>query len=353
MKVTMKLKVLGAASFSLVALTLFPASAIACTCVILNDTCRPLATATAIFEATVESIQFAAPSKTTGNFMAGAASSTMLSNQVRLISVRDLKLWRGAAPKTIVTALDSAACGYDFKIGTRYLIVGERDGDDTVVVTRCGLTRPLTEAQGLLNYLDNATRTSVWPMMVWGEVKRASRWTDFEREYVPVSAARVTLKGPVERSVVTGQDGRYVATDLQPGRYSIILTPPPGAPELLADRRLEEVTLAAEPARACSEIDLFFSIASEISGVVTDELGVPQRGVFLSLRLADQRDLSRGAAGQGYTTDKDGRYRFNNLPPGRYQMFLNPESLPGTPGAPIIVLALGEKITLEPLRIRR
>ena len=144
-----------------------------------------------------------------------------------------------------------------------------------------------------------------------------------------------------------------MVTDLQLGRYSIILTPPPGAPELLADRRLEEVTLAAELAKACSEIDLIFSIASEISGVVTDELGVPQRGVFMSLRLADQRDLSRGAAGLGYTTGADGRYRFNNLPPGRYQVFLNPETPPGSTEAPVITLALGEKIALAPVRIRR
>jgi hypothetical protein len=321
--------------------------------VILNDTCRPLATAAAIFEATVESVQFSAPSATTGDLMAGAASSTMLSNLVRMVAVRDVKSWRGSAPKTIVTAPDGASCGFDFKVGTRYLVVGERAGNDAVAVTRCGLTRPLTEAQGLLSYLEQATRTSVWPLTIWGEVTRASRWIDFAREYVPVSGARVTLKGPVERSVVTQQDGRYVVPDLQPGRYSIILTPPAGAPELLAGSRVEQVTLAAEPAKACAEMDLILSIASEIAGVVTDELGVPQRGVFVSLRLADQRDLSRGAAGQGYTTDKDGRYRFNDLPPGRYQVFLNPQSLPGSSDAPVIVLALGEKITLEPLRIRR
>jgi hypothetical protein len=284
--------------------------------------------------------------------MTGAASSTMLSSRVRLVTVRDLKSWRGDAPGVIITAPDSASCGYDFKVGTRYLIFGEREGD-RVAVSRCGLTRPLADAQGLLNYLEKTKQSSSWPLTIWGEVTRASRWIDFEREYVPVSGATVTVKGPVERSIVTGQDGRYVVTDLQSGRYSIILTPPPGAPQLLADKRVQEVTLTAEPAKACSEVDLVFSIGSEISGIVTDDSGAPVSGVFLSLRLADQRDLSRGAAGLGYTTDKEGRYRFTDLPPGRYQVFLNPRSLPGSPEAPVIVLALGEKITLEPLRIRR
>jgi hypothetical protein len=348
----MKRNGLTVASFCLSALTLFPAAAQACTCVILNDTCRPLATAAVIVEATVESIQFVSSPTAPGSLIAGAASGTFLSNQVRLVTVRDVKSWRGAVPKTIVTAADGASCGYDFKVGARYLVVGDRDGSDTLVVSRCGLTRPLSEAQGLLNYLQKAIAASAWPMVVWGEVTRASRWTDFAREYVPVPGARVTLKGPVERSVVTGQDGRYLVSDLQAGRYSIIAAPPPGTPELLMDTFMQ-VEIGSEPAKACSEIELIFSIASEISGVVVDENGVPQRGVFLSLRLADQRDLSRGAAGLGYTTGADGRYRFNNLPPGRYQVFLNPETLPGSTEAPVITLALGEKVALAPVRIRR
>ena len=348
----MKLNGLSIASSFLAALTLLPAAAHACTCVILNDTCRPLSAAAVILEATVESVQFVSSSTAPGSLIAGAASGTFLSNQVRLVAVRDVKSWRGSAPKAIVTAADGAACGYDFKVGTRYLVIGDRDGSDTLVVSRCGLTRPLSEAQGLLNYLQKAMTASRWPMVVWGEVTRASRWTDFEREYVPVAGARVTLKGPIERSIVTGQDGRYVLSDLQAGRYWIIATPPQGTPELLMDNSIQ-LEIGSEPAKACSEIDLIFSITSEISGVVVDENGVPQRGVFLSLRLADQRNLSRGAAGQGFTTGADGRYRFNNLPPGRYQVFLNPEALPGSTEAPVITLALGEKIALAPVRIRR
>ena len=343
---------LSAASFCLSALTLFPAVAQACTCVILNDTCRPLSAAATIVEATIESVQFVSSSMAPGTLMAGAASGTFLSNQVRVVTVRDVKSWRGSGPKAVVTAADSAACGYDFKVGTRYLVIGDQDGGDTLIVSRCGLTRPLSEAQGLLDYLQKAIPASRWPMVVWGDVTRASRWADFAREYVPVAGARVMLKGPVERSVVTGPDGRYVISDLQAGRYRIIAVPPQGTPELLTDNSIE-LEIGPEPAKACSEIGLIFSIASEISGVVVDDKDVPQRGVFVSLRLADQRDLSRGAAGSGYTTGADGRYRFNNLPPGRYQVFLNPETLPGSTEAPVITLALGEKITLAPVRVRR
>ena len=343
-------KAIIATIVTVAALVIRPAVAKACTCMAPVKTCGVLTGAASVLEATVDSIRLVPSPIPQAALASGAASFSTFSNDVRVVTLRDVKAWRGAGSTTVITARDSASCGYEFEIGTRYLIVADAATGGHLAVSRCGLTRRLSEAQGLIDYIRLLGATgSRPPIRVWGQVMRATRWIDFTREYTGVADARVTLDGATRRSIRTGPDGRFVAADLPPGRYRATVTAPSPLP--LGRSRPWDFELGATSATACLELDFVVPIESSISGVVVDERGQPVRGVFVRLHLPDQRDYSRGWAGGGYTTDALGRYEFKDLPPGRYAIGLHE---PGDPApATIVSLRLGERLILQPLIVRR
>ena len=320
----------------------------ACTCVGPLDTCAVLASSAVVLEATVESIEATTASM---NMVPGSPSFAVRSHRVRL---RDVKTWRGSAPAFVITPADGAACGYEFRVGTRYLIAGERASEGRLEVHRCGLTRPLAESKGLIDYLALAAASERVRIRVWGQVTRAVRWVDFAREFTGVPAARVAFDGPTPLSVQTDAAGRFVVDDLRPGRYRITVAPPATIPEL-GPIHSSEFEIGTGAAAACRELDFVAPIKSSLSGVVLDETGRPLSGVFVTLRLPDQRDLSRGAAGAGFTTDTQGRYEFRDLPPGRYAVALSPLGRRSDQllEERIVILRFGERVTLDPLVVRR
>jgi hypothetical protein len=249
-----------------------------------------------------------------------------------------------------VTAADGAACGYEFQIGMRYLIVADGTTGGYLAVSRCGLTRPLDEATGLVDYLRLSGATgSRPPIRVWGRVTRAARWIDFAREYTGVPDVQVTIEGPTRRSMRTGPNGHFVAADLAPGRYRATVTAPSAMP--LGPVEPWDFELGTTPDSACLELNFVVPIESSISGVVIDERGQPLGGAFVTLHLPDQRDHSQGSAGGGFTTDAQGRYEFKDLPPGRYAIGVGTSRDPAA--ATIVSIRLGERLVLRPLIVRR
>jgi len=329
-----------------------PPAVSACTCVMSPGNCAGIAAADAVFEATVESSELRATPTPPSELLA-----------VRVITLRDLKTWRGGPQTTVVTAALGESCGYEFRIGTRYLIVAHRTPDGRLSVSRCGLTQPLSEASGLLEYLQTLDGPSTGTRL-WGRVQMPVRWVDFSRDFDPIPAARVTLSGPERRSVITGPDGRYSVADLLHGRYTVSVAAPGTLPQL-GTIEPQAIALDKGQAHACAELNFVVPIKSAISGVITDEAGVPLSGVFVSLGLADQLDRTRGAAGGGTATDEKGRYRFDDLPPGRYLVGLNVLGAGPHPGSPfavayartaagetVVSLPVGGTMTLVPLRAR-
>jgi hypothetical protein len=269
---------------------------------------------------------------------------------------------RGEAPATVITARSGASCGYEFRAGTRYLIVADRLPDGRLSVNSCGLTRPLSDADGLLEYIQTlkgpATQTRVW-----GQVEMPVRWVDFNRDVDPIPAARVTVNGPEPRSVMTGADGRYTLSGLPHGLYTVNVALPGTLPQL-GEVESKSLVLDKATAYACAEVDFVAPIKSSISGVIVDDAGRPLSGLFVRLSLADQLDRSGGSAGNGTDTDTNGRYKFDNLPPGRYLVGLSMGGpSPGTSfaeahavttaGETVISLPLGGSITLAPIQARR
>jgi len=114
----------------------------ACSCVQTPFDCKQLAAADAVFEATVESLdvrQGPSPSPSLG-----------ATYPERLVRLKDVRKWWGEAQDSIVTALSEESCGYTFRTGVRYLVVAGRRADGRLVVSWCGLTKPLAEAASAL-----------------------------------------------------------------------------------------------------------------------------------------------------------------------------------------------------------
>lgn len=308
----------------LLTLPAFASRADACACV--QSTCLDIAAADAVFEATATSIEVTLPTPSSPRDVAVPGLS-------RKVTLEDIRPLRGDTA-TIVYTADSTACGYEFQAGTRYLIVAGRMADGRLSVSRCSLTRPLADAVDLREYVDSLQR-SASQSQVWGRVSIPRSWTDFVREMDAIAGSQITVRGPDTRSVVTGPDGRYRLTGLRPGSYTVSAD----VPVVLAGRASIEpqaFVLDAAP-HACAEVNVVASINSRISGEVTDERGNRLSGIFVGLRLADQVNLTRGAAGAGTHTGADGRYEFNDLPPGRYSIGLNTDSgpMPVMPFAPV------------------
>ena len=352
---------LGLSLVAAVAVLACTRTADACVCVGSPQNCAQVRTSGAVFEGTVHSIELTRTSERANTFPSGAASFTRMSTNHHVVTLRDVKAWRGVAATTVVTAADGASCGYRFRSGLRYLIVADQTSDGRLTVSACSLTRPLSEADGLIEYVQ-ALDTPTPQTRVWGAVEMAVRWVDFTREYGPISGARVTMTGPERRSVLTSLNGAYVIAGLPPGRYTLRVELPGSLPQL-GEIQAQAIELTTG---GCAEFWHIAPAKSAITGTVLDERGAPMRGVFVNLALGDQEDLSRGHAGAGTTTDARGRYRFGDLPPGRYAVGLNIWNGCPNPSEPfsavhartslgeaLVSLPFGGTVTLEPLRVRK
>ena len=340
----------------------------ACTCVMSANSCAQATTANAVFEATVESTELAPriqpPDQATRTAGPLSASQVPFLGSVRSVSLRDVKPLRGQPQTTVLTAASGDACGYDFRPGMRYLIVAARLDDGRLSVSRCGLTRPISEAAGLLDYLQTVDRSNVGSR-IWGQLTmpasriEAGRWSD------PVHGARVTVVGPVRRSTVTDSEGRYVLADLPSGTYSLNPEMPDSLPHLVIQREIpqsSEVRLAAGNVPACAELNFHARFNGAISGEVVDQDGKPLAGVLVELRAA-WHDFGTNAPMVSVETDLSGQYRFIWVAPGEYVLRVGTRTSSLSPivesyartthGTSVVEVKAGERITVPTIQTRR
>ena len=76
-----------------------------------------------------------------------------------LATVANEMVWKGPIPDTVQveTNLETAACGAGLREGERYLISAGRVSPSVLITSKCGWTRPLSEATELLALLREAT----------------------------------------------------------------------------------------------------------------------------------------------------------------------------------------------------
>lgn len=328
-----------------------PSSALACSCnVSVYSTCSDALRANVLMVATVTRIDLEAAPAEAGD------PHPRLRRRVHLSNVESL---RGEGSTSVVTETSGDSCGFWFQVGVRYFIQGGRGPGGDVSTGLCSLTRREEDAVGFVRAL-RAGRDS--GLRVMGQVVQAVRWVRQQPDIEPLAGAVVSIAGPVSRRVTTGRDGWYEADRLPPGEYVVQVTPPVGARHVAAPDRTE---IAIDATVGCVEVGFQMQSRGVISGRAVDERGAPVTGAFIELGVANRIDGGTGSAGLGLTTGVDGRFVFDDLPPGRYVVGPNVWGSGPSPlspyaithaqtreGDPVIAVA-GARVELAPLALRR
>jgi hypothetical protein len=129
---------------------LFAADAAACSCLAPGPPAQEMEKADAVFSGRVAAVEPAEPRD-------GAVRFPRMRVTLELDRV-----WKGCEEGEEValwTALDSAACGYEFASGERYLVYAYAADDGSLTTSLCSRTRPLGQAAEDLEALGEPRRS--------------------------------------------------------------------------------------------------------------------------------------------------------------------------------------------------
>jgi hypothetical protein len=304
---------------------LTPARAEACTCAGPRSACEALPTVGAVFAGEVMDIVDLDP-KTPG----------LSSRRVRL---KVLEAFAGiefgdAGDVEVYTTGNSAACGYPFTRGGRYLVFAYETPDGMLSVSICSPTRHMGGLNGDLKYL-RALKAAGHQI---GRVKGRAMYVEGSPSGAgprprPFVGARIFAHGDGRTiDVVSDRDGRFEIL-APPGKYTLDIQTPDG---LYAQRPRQDVWIL-DP-ESCGEIDVRIHPDGHVSGRVVTANGVPIPHV--AVKLGEPRDVGRLASSYGKSarTDALGRFRLEKLPPGQYVLGLLIPQLPNKSKPEIPVL---------------
>lgn len=222
------------------------------------------------------------------------------------------------------TGMGSSDCGYDFKLGQRYVVYAYRaDKSDRLGTSICTRTAPYEKADEDVQFLRTLSSQNSG-VSISGDVKR--RLHDVAKgtsmEVGPLAAANLVIESDGERREVrTDAAGRYSLNGLRPGKYKVTLQLPD---ELIVYPAAQEITVAD---RGCATVSYQVIDNGRVSGKVLDPDGHAAKGVVLGLMEANHADPKKDY-GRLAQVDDEGRFSFSGLPPGRYLLAVNLSRFP-------------------------
>jgi hypothetical protein len=247
-----------------------------------------------------------------------------LKHDMRLVRLTVDQPIRGmkAAEVDVVTGWGGGDCGYEFKIGQRYLVYAYRDEKDQRLSTSiCTRTRLLTEADDDFAFI-RSMPTSNANGLVFGTVgKRNHEWKEGEKWYKPVASVELTIEGEDRQyPAQTDSDGNFRVENVVPGKYVVKLKLPPGLirNSLQKDEGATIVENEIEvPAHGCAETEFYLEADTRVRGRVLDVNGNPVAKMRLDMRGApsDKQNLNTFLYAE---TDTEGYFEFKTVPPGNY-----------------------------------
>jgi hypothetical protein len=233
------------------------------------------------------------------------------------------EVFSGAPPEVVEidNGPGNCAVAFQFKPGEQYLVYAHAF-DGRLVTNMCTRTAPLADRPDELEVLRELKRGIRKTRLIGRVVEARGGSGGIKAELLPLPAVRVTatgMKGAATYSATTDSNGDYRFTDIQPGAYSIRAHVPAPYPQ---NDAAYEKTLILE----CAENVSFAVARVSLSGVLMRQVG----------RWGDLSGQTISAVAVGFNgaiadesrrmetyTDREGRWSFRGLPPGRYKVGVN------------------------------
>jgi hypothetical protein len=352
------------AAFALFLLLLAPGVARACSCV-FSPNARPCSnfwSAPVLFAGLVTDF-----STVTTPALTEGVRRQQHSRRVARFNVEEAFRGTLGATVEVETGMGGGDCGYNFKVGARYLVYAQEGEGGKLSASICSHTKPIEKAGAEIEFAHGLSHAPP-EATIYGSVTFNGRdLADGRYTRTPLAGTKVTVeevRGGGRREVTTDAGGKYEVTGLPEGSYTVHVA----APEHAAGG--EDKTVDVDALR-CSETNFWLTWAGEIAGRVTDEKDAPPPRVSLRLAPAspDAKEFSASDNSISASTDDQGYYKFTNVPPGRYVIVINPDGVPGVfdppyprtfyPGvedreqAGVVTLGDGEKLAGCDLRLTR
>jgi hypothetical protein len=277
----------------------------ACSCVVAAPPCAAAWSAQAVFVGTVRAID-TVPYDADGR-----------PYESKLVTIDVGRGLLRTAPGTVqvMTAGSGASCGFAFEVGRTYLVyASSSNAGAQLEVTNCSRTRQVETAQEDLRYLQHLPDPA-HGARVYGRVTflhRDAFWHE-PIDYGPLSDVSVLVRGAgFLREAVTNADGRFEVGGLPIGHVTVSVNAPHGA-----DPRMTVRDLHLEDPRGCGQADFELYYSATASGRLVDASGHP--AARIKVEAVDFELAGHGPPhGLSAWTDANGRFTFDDLPPGRY-----------------------------------
>ncbi len=289
----------------------------ACSCMVSGPPCQAFWGADAVLDATVVSIT---PPARTDRI---TERDFELRNNAVELDVHHAYKGAGAGPMVVSTYPDGAGCGYDFKVGKRYLIFARPGRDGRLTVSLCSATQeydgrgPAAEFLASLQAPPKGGR-------VFGTVKTSARSLATGETSPAPAVVGVRLAGSDGVRATRSTGGRFEFTGLVPGTYSLEVDAPQGYASSYSARQVQ-----IQDSRGCAEENFAFAPAGRITGQLIGPDGRPLGRLAVEVASPEARPhADYGLSTQSTRSDPDGRFELAGLPPGRYLLGVNLRDLP-------------------------
>ena len=288
----------------------------ACSCGSANAPCISFGSAQAVFVGTVLSKRVDEQTRPTdrGNINRNPIGFRFAVEQS----------YRGAAGPEIeiFTGRGGGDCGYDFKIGQRYLVYAYLDGDKltTYICTRTKLFGTAAEDLAFLATLSSPSQG----VTIFGTITHGEAETEYSS-----SDVFITIEGASpQQEIRPDAEGHFRLSGLPAGKYKVSLHLPQTLSAWQSERQIEVLD------RGCAFIGWNVRNNGRASGRVVDTDGEGIASIAVQLIKPDIDPLQ--ASGLGTVTDASGNFSLSEVPKGRYIIAVNYNRYPN-PNDPTIV----------------